>query len=381
MLRKRVLSFVLLVLASVAVLPALHVADRLQSRRPITWSREALFDTDIEVISWVNYAMYRAGISASPGDVVVGRGGWLYLGDDHEHTVTTMRQGRTSADLRKADDIGTATRAWDQWLKRHGVKLYRILVGPNKTSVYPEYLPGGYRPAAAAPMDALMSQASPWFVDPRPALLNAKPQAGALLYYPTDTHWNELGAAVAFQAFADSVARDAPDLRWPGADTLRLQEVRQGEGGDLARMLRFKHRLSQPEPAISIETAAIETTQHDPKSGRIVRQGGNPQVDYLSLPVRVTARGALNARKVLWLRDSFGTALSPLFAATFSETYQLHWREAFSHPEQLAQLVETWRPDYVFVTVVERSAFSPAFAALPPQAAEGTHRTRASRSP
>jgi len=71
-------------------------------------------------------------------------------------------------------------------------------------------------------------------------------------------------------------------------------------------------------------------------------------------PLLVRSKHALNHRKVLWLRDSFGTALSPFMAATFTETLQIHY--AALEPETLAGLVETYRPDYVFLTVVERDA-------------------------
>ena len=74
--------------------------------------------------------------------------------------------------------------------------------------------------------------------------------------------------------------------------------------------------------------------------------------------------------RVLWLRDSFGAALEPWMAATFSDTLQMHWREALQSPDVLAALVEQWKPDYVFVTVVERDARVVAFTRGPPHSAD-----------
>jgi hypothetical protein len=52
-------------------------------------------------------------------------------------------------------------------------------------------------------------------------------------------------------------------------------------------------------------------------------------------------------------------------AATFSETLQLHYDRV--DPLRFAQLVDTYKPEYVFVTVVERGARGKWFENFPPQ--------------
>jgi hypothetical protein len=49
-------------------------------------------------------------------------------------------------------------------------------------------------------------------------------------------------------------------------------------------------------------------------------------------------------------------------AATFSEVLLLHWHEAIKPGGRLLQLVEEFKPDYVFFTVVERAAREPYFS-------------------
>jgi hypothetical protein len=78
----------------------------------------------------------------------------------------------------------------------------------------------------------------------------------------------------------------------------------------------------------------------------------------------VKSKNALNHKRVLWLRDSFGTAMEPYMAATFSETLQIHYK--WVTPEMFARLVNSYKPDYVFITVVERAARKPWFTNLPP---------------
>lgn len=95
-------------------------------------------------------------------------------------------------------------------------------------------------------------------------------------------------------------------------------------------------------------------------------------------PVLVHAEGALNQARLLWLRDSFGTALSPYMSATFSDVLQVHWATGLA-PGALDDMVSRWRPDHVLVTVVERGARNAAFAALPPVERVGSDLSVASR--
>lgn len=51
-------------------------------------------------------------------------------------------------------------------------------------------------------------------------------------------------------------------------------------------------------------------------------------------------------------------------AATFTETLQLH--HASANPELLAKLIRDYKPDYVFVTTVERDSLDTYFNSFPP---------------
>ena len=137
-------------------------------------------------------------------------------------------------------------------------------------------------------------------------------------------------------------------------------------GGDLAGFLRLTASLADSEPKINALNLPVETIQFDFYTKKILHQGGNPPVGSPTEPLLVVSKRALNEKKVLWLRDSFGTAMSPLMAATFSDVVQLHWGEALKPSGKFVQLVEEWKPDYVFFTVVERGARDPIFTAHPP---------------
>jgi hypothetical protein len=391
MLRRRSVLVVAIVLCSVLVLPLLNMASRLRSGRPQEWTAASMFSTRVEAAAWVNHVLYGWGISTAPRSVIVGRDGWLYLGDGYSTTVTAMRRGQTEQDVARAVRIASATRAWGLWLRQHGVTAYSVLVGPNKSSIYPEHLPRWASPAPSAPVDALFAHAAPWYVDARPALLQAKGRARAPLYYRTDTHWNEWGGSVAFGALAQALAPQAPDLRWPGQQALAVQEVRPRPGGDLANFLLLTDVLADEEPVTGLSGSAVETVHYDVGRdydtaadharadgdvGRVPRRAGATSPHISLNPVRVVSPGALNARKVLWLHDSFGEALAPPMAATFSQTLHMRWDRAL-RDGLLAKVVEDWRPDFVIVTVVEREALSEAFTVPPPGAESAPQRSAA----
>jgi alginate O-acetyltransferase complex protein AlgJ len=263
--------------------------------------------------------------------------------------------------------IGAAMEAWDAYLSRKDVRLFRILIGPNKGTIYPEHLPDWAKPASPNATDALIAGTGVLrYVDPRATLLSAKAHHQEPLYHKTDTHWNSLGAGLAFQFFARQVGTAAPEIRWPSDPAYVVSRVVSRNGGDLANFLRLSAKLSDSETMIRALDLPVETTQYDFDSNQVIRQGGNPRVRVSSKPLLVRSVGALNNKKVLWLRDSFGLAMSPLMAVTFSEVIHLHWREGMKPGGRLVQLVEDWKPDYVILTVVERNSRSSEFTIYPP---------------
>ena len=60
--------------------------------------------------------------------------------------------------------------------------------------------------------------------------------------------------------------------------------------------------------------------------------------------------------------------MSNLMAATFSEVVQIHWSEALNPGGRFVELVDKFKPDFVFITVVERAARSQNFTVFPPPA-------------
>ena len=357
-MKERVVIFIGTIVLLLMIVPVLNIAYAPNLRKISFIDRNFLYNTDI-IVRWAGKMLCLMGISTDPQQVIVGHSGWLYLGDKYDQILTAGRRTPLETDFFLCEEIRQAIEAWDVTLASKGVKLFRVMIGPNKSSIYPEYMPTWARPVAPNVTDTLLS-GSHNFIDPRKALLLAKQRYNAPLYYKTDTHWNFLGAAVAFQEFSLQVGNQEPEIKWPDKNAYQIREMALRGGGDLANFLRLSHDISEFEPILESTQNLSVVTQTNFDTQEVLPHGGPP-----SLPVLVKSKGALNNKKVLWLRDSFGGALLPLMSTTFSQILQIHWSEALKKDGRFLEFVDTWKPDYVFITVVERSAKNEIFIIKP----------------
>lgn len=366
-MQKRVIWFVCLALLILAIVPAVNLwsGNAFTAKKNKWWRRAALYNLDF-ALPPLNSFLYSRGISTVPNLTVIGRDGWLYLGDGFEETLSVTRRQATPMDVATAVQIDAASRAWARWLQLRSVRSYKIMIGPNTSSVYPEFLPDWVQPAADSVTKALLAQVSDQiYVDSQASLLKARSRYPVELYYKTDTHWNKLGAWIAFRAFSEQLAVADPALRILSDQDVRAAGITEWNQGGLARFLRMATRLADREILMRIDIGrSIEVDQYDYETGRLKESGGNPEIVSQDHPLLVRSANALNAKRVLWLRDSFGMALAPYMAATFAETLQVHYN--VTDARHFAHLVDSFKPDYVFVTVVERMARDEFFLNGPP---------------
>jgi alginate O-acetyltransferase complex protein AlgJ len=355
-MRKKSIAFICIALVVLTVIPAINLGLVTQkSESDEWWHRATLYNFDF-VLPYLSRVFYLTGISINPGQVIIGKDGWLYLGDEYEETISVKRRCEVESDLDSVKKIGRAMRAWDQWLKKSGIRSFHIMLGPDKGAIYPEFLPDWAKSQCSDATDALLAHVdSGLYIDPRSALRAEKSKLKEAIYYKTDTHWNSVGAWIAYRTFAAYLSKASPEITWLSDEQLHILGVEQRQGGDLSNFLRMTTYLNDKEVLTKIvSTQAIETEQFDYQKGTLANSGGNPPVIAPMHPLLVKSKGALNQSRVLWLRDSFGTSVAPYMAATFSEILQVHY--GATSPESFAGLVSAFRPEYVFITVVERDA-------------------------
>lgn len=353
-MKKLVIVFFATALALLMIAPVINTVTAISSpQTTFKYWRKNLYNLDFASQAMAKQ-LYPLGISTDPEKVVVGSEGWLYLGDGYAKSISTKRDGYSAAEDASLQSIADNIASWNTWFGEHGVKVFRVVIGPDKDSIYPEHLPAWAAHTTPSSMDVLLSKSSSnLLIYPKNALREAKSLFPTALYYKTDTHWNVIGGSIAFKALVASMATAEPALAWPPQVTADDLIVSDKTGGDLAAFLRIRSVLHDNEVTFRHYAAApLPVEQREFFTGKAIESMGSTDVLGLTTATLVTSPEALNNKRVLWLRDSYGTAMATLMAATFRETLQLHHNRASQ--QMLTELLDKFKPEYVVVTHVER---------------------------
>ncbi len=331
---------------AMAVLPAINI-----SRNLATGRSSELFSIDF-ALPVISRPLLDAGISILPDRVVVGKAGWEFLGDHYADSISAKRHPASEADRVAARARDASAQAWGTWLAAHGVQGWHVLVCADKDSIYPDLLPAWYRPAAGTAADVAFEASDPrLFIDTRPALRRERGVDGPPLYMRTDTHWTARGAWVAYRELARAWSADAPGLATLQPSDVRFQAVDR-HLGDLSGLLSVA--APHGDVAASVDIAGGRDR------GRVRLNAGTESsttasdVPVPKVPMLIRSPNALNAKRLLWLRDSFGEALLPYVAATFTDVVEVD-RKRLS-PGTFAAMVQRFKPDFVLDSVVERDS-------------------------
>lgn len=270
--------------------------------------------------------------SASP-DVLLGREGWLFFTGDGIRADMEGRARLSEAELRRCRTLLEERR---DWLERRGAHFLFVTV-PNKDSVYAEFLPAwARRPAGASRMDQLLAylreHSDVEVLDLRPALNAGRAQG--LLYYRTDTHWNNRGAFTAYRALMQRLQPWVPGEA-PLTERDFLQTEVTGYAGDLTRLLALEDDLR--EDSVRFELRRPPAAREVPVEGADWQRIGQR---------RVFARG--DGKRILIFHDSYFGFLIPFLPEHFARTC-FQWQAHFD-----TRLVEEERPDIVVHEACER---------------------------
>ncbi len=286
--------------------------------------------------------------SPLPEKVVVGKQGWFFLGDSYNNVIKQHR-GLMPLSPDSARLIANHLTQRQAELARHGIKLY-VLIAPDSHSIYPEFLPDRVaHTTAATRLDVLRqtvsTQTNVPFIDLRDTLRAAKKRE--VIYYQTDTHWNDYGTLVGSAALLNRIRQDVPTLRPVQKSDFAITKMNGGTG-DLVRMMALQDAIRDPffyeikpaAPVLARQVAEIPNTETGPNSS------GFPSTQF-SGPTGTPDRPM--APKLLFIGDSFSHSMMPFVAGYFRESYFA--RSRFLN----LTLVQQQKPDVVVVQIVERN--------------------------
>ncbi len=158
--------------------------------------------------------------------VLLGQNDWLYVNNLAASGPIAV-PGRAMV-----PEWATTLAARHEYLKARGIQ-YFVYVAREKSYLYPENLPPAARrhhPADVVPdlQAALRAAGSDLvLIDPLPAMIAHKTAGGELLYYRHDSHWNDAGLGMGYQAIAGELRRRFPECRTKTADDFTLSEHRR----------------------------------------------------------------------------------------------------------------------------------------------------------
>ena len=290
------------------------------------------------------------GVSPAP-NVLIGRDGWLFFKGEEGRSFDRYYRGALpmpDAELRRIVD---ELRRRRQFLASLGI-AYVVTIAPDKATIYPEQLPAwATRTRERAPLDRLTdmirADATVDYVDLRAPLVAAKTHAR--VYYATDSHWNYLGASVAYRAIMHAV-RDALAPRAVPIAPVVLPPYVPGVDvyhGDLARMTGDIAHFPEPDYAPLGKILASP----DARCGKRSDAGQEPGVEWYACD-----RPGL-PRAVVY-RDSMAIPLIPMLSEDFSRVAYVS-----SHRIDPA-FIASEKPDVVIEEMVERAMLAPVATPL-----------------
>jgi len=192
---------------------------------------------------WGNFSVRYGLLGVSPAsDSVKGRDGWLFYSG-----------GRAIDDVRgisKFDENNLRRWARDlqmrkDYLAQFGIR-YLFIIAPNKSTIYPELLPPGYKKVRERTLyDDLISyvrqNTNVEIIDLRQVLFNHKHERD--LYYKTDEHWNRYGSFLAYREIMRPVSRWFPIITPYELDDFTISTTRIF--GDAGEVMGWRTLLSE----------------------------------------------------------------------------------------------------------------------------------------
>jgi hypothetical protein len=223
----------------------------------------------------------------------------------------------------------------ENWCRKQGADFI-LVIPPNKETIYPEMYDSGIKKIQKeSRLDQLIqyleTNTDIGVVDVREELFSAKSKAQ--LYYKNDTHWNNYGAFIGYQAIQKQIAKSSLNIETRSVKSYKIVESNILTG-DLVNMMfldRYQKDLRY-DFVPKNKTLYKFVTLTEGIGGKIITELNNK-----SLP------------KAVMVRDSFTTSMIPFLSNDFSRIVY-DWEGTINY-----DLIKEERPDIVIYEMVERS--------------------------
>lgn len=269
--------------------------------------------------------------------VILGDDGWLFstgtLADYQRNNLYTEDE----LEIIKNNVLNTKA-----YFDKRGIEFI-IFVGPDKPSIYGEYMPSRYEvmdneSRTEQVIAYLRKNTDVVVIYPKDDLLLAREQYPSLqLFLKLDTHWNYMGGYFAVQPLLEHLKVDTVDF-----SEITYEEISEPDflwnGYDLANVLGLADVLTADK---NYKLSGYSDNVVDIK-GDVTRDVG------AFYGVSVSTSSSSDNRRVFLARDSFGEAMTPYLASSFSYMYSPH------KSCMTKAMIEEQYPDILIYEMVER---------------------------
>jgi hypothetical protein len=292
------------------------------------------------LIEGYDYTKFAGLHDSSSGFVIRGRNGWLFLASDEREYLDGSPGDAVIAHL--ADVYAARAR----WCAQHGI-AYVFLLAPNKSTIYPQFLPPGITLVAPSGADRLIPRLRERGVrvaDPRSALRDAAGRGD--VYTRRDTHWNDAGAYLAYRAALAALPRDHIG---PALETAALHPRIDLGDADLLRLSGVSGLVQNSWLHYDFARRSRDVDEPlDP---------ADPELAGFARHVTVIDRSTFP--KAVIFGDSFSEQIRPFFGESFRRVVNLHHIRPID-PQFDTRFLEREKPDVVIQQLVERGLVSGA---------------------
>lgn len=287
------------------------------------------------------HARFKVGwLGGSPSaKLIVGKNGWFFVNDP-----TAVAQYRGLARF-TPEQLETWKRVLEErrdWLAERGI-AFMLVLAPNKHQIYPEFMPDSLPRVGIDEQHAqlaryLRERSNLHVVDLMPAMLEGKKKER--IYHKTDTHWNDVGAYLAYQKILQGVGVALPEF----SDRLHPVKVKlnryTGRGIGLTSLVGLSDVYTEEVPQL---------LKLDPLS-RILMGDKRRLYAQFEREQKPLAHGVPGARlpSAVVFRDSFSSALIPYLSENFRHVLYVWTRDV------MAKYVEREQPDIVIQQIAGR---------------------------
>lgn len=298
------------------------------------------FTFRVPFLNFYHDLKFQMGISPNRNDVLIGTNGHFFIAQKDQETFI----GKYDYTEERLDSMINIWKIREEYLKSEKIPFY-WLVAPNKHHVYPEYLPLGYneknKNRTLTLQDKFNRQFPLKLIYPLDVIVKHKEKQEA--YFKQDNHWSNKGALIAYEELMNALKKDFPELKTLKYESVQWRQIDKKDG-NLLNFLGKEGQLSEmadvPEFPNS-SAAEVEKFNFKPSEGFPYTW------DY---EIRYKNEKALNKKKVLIIRDSFGVFIMPFLNETFSEILYIFdgWKYGVNK-----EIIDLFQPDIIIFLTLE----------------------------